>query len=48
MQQNKQTTPQTPRPQPAARPDERSAIAVTGFLRILDPNTKQVFVEKRA
>ena len=48
MQQNKQTTPQTPRPQPAARPDERGAIAVTGFLKISDPNTKQVFVEKRA
>ena len=48
MQQNKQTTPQTPRPQPVARPNERGTIAVSGFLKISDPNTKQVFVEKRA
>jgi hypothetical protein len=48
MQQNKQTTPQTPRPQPVSRPDERGTIAVTGFLKISDPQTKQVFVEKRA
>lgn len=48
MQQNKQTQPQPPRPTPEARPDERSAITVLGFLKISDPNTKQVFVEKQA
>ena len=48
MQQNKQTQPQPPKPKPAARPDERGAIAVSGFLKISDPQTKQVFVEKRA
>jgi hypothetical protein len=48
MQQNKQITPQTPRPAPTARPDERGAIAVSGFLKISDPVTKQVFVETRA
>jgi hypothetical protein len=48
MQQNQQITPQKPRPVPVARPDERGAIAVSGFLKISDPVTKQVFVEKKA
>ncbi len=48
MQQNQQTPPQTPRPKPIARPDERGTIAVSGFLKISDPVTKQVFVETRA
>jgi hypothetical protein len=48
MQQNQQITPQTPRPAPVARPDELGAIAVSGFLKISDPVTKQVFVEKKA
>jgi len=48
MQQNKQTQPQPTKPKPVARPDERGAIAVSGFLKISDPQTKQVFVEKRA
>ena len=48
MQQNQQTKPQQPNPQPVARPNERGTIAVSGFLKISDPNTKQVFVEKRA
>jgi hypothetical protein len=48
MQQNQQTKPQQPSPQPVARPNERGAIAVSGFLKISDPNTKQVFVEKQA
>lgn len=46
MQQTQQKPTQPPRP--VARPDERGAIAVTGFLKISDPQTKQVFVEKRA
>jgi len=48
MQQNQQTQPQTPKPQPVARPNERGTIAVSGFLKISDPKTKQVFVETRA
>ena len=48
MQQNQQIKPQTPRPTPLARPDERGAIAVSGSLKISDPVTKQVFVETRA
>jgi len=45
MQQNHKPQPQPPKPQSAARPHERGAIAVSGFLKISDPETKQVFVE---
>jgi hypothetical protein len=45
MQQNHKPQPQPPKPQPATRPNERGAIAVSGFLKISDPKTKQVFVE---
>ena len=48
MQQNQQTQPQQPKPQPVAHPNERGAIAVSGFLKISDPETKQVFVETPA
>jgi len=48
MKQNQQTQPQSPKPQPAARPNERGTIAVSSFLKISDPETKQVFVETRA
>jgi hypothetical protein len=30
------------------RPNETGSISVQGFVRIFDPATKQVFVEKRA
>ena len=48
MQQNQQIKPHTPQPTPKSRPDERGAIAVSGFLKISDPVTKQVFVETQA
>jgi hypothetical protein len=48
MQQNQKPQPQQPPSKPASRPNERGTIAVTGFLKISDPNTKQVFVEKQA
>jgi TolB-like protein len=48
MQQNQQTQPQQPKSQPATRPNERGTIAVLGFLKISDPETKQVFVETSA
>lgn len=31
-----------------ARPNETGSISVEGHVRIFDPATKQVFVEKRA
>ena len=30
------------------QPNETSAIAVEGFVKIFDPKTKETFVEKRA
>jgi hypothetical protein len=48
MQQKQQIQPQPAKSRPAARPDERGAIAVSSFLKISDPKTKQVFVETRA
>jgi len=30
------------------RPNETSAISVEGFVKIFDPKTKEIFVEKRA
>jgi hypothetical protein len=30
------------------KPNETGSISVQGFIKISDPNTKQVFVEKRA
>lgn len=40
-------------PNPAAtpaakRPNETGAMSVEGFIKIFDPATKRVFVEKRA
>jgi hypothetical protein len=36
-------------PKPAAKkPNETGSISVQGFIKISDPNTKKVFVEKRA
>ncbi len=32
----------------AKRPNETGSISVQGFVKIFDPATKQVFVEKRA
>jgi hypothetical protein len=37
--------PTTPAPK---RPNETGSISVEGFLKIFDPKTKQVIVEKRA
>jgi hypothetical protein len=39
----------TKQPTPAPkRPNETGSISVEGFIKIFDPKTKQVFVEKRA
>ena len=42
---NKNLAPPTPAPK---RPNETGSISVEGFIKIFDPNTKKVFVEKRA
>lgn len=50
MTDNKQTTQQpssTVKP-PQRRPNDVGSVSVQGHVRIFDPQTKQVFVEKRA
>jgi hypothetical protein len=49
MNQNKPTD-QTIKTSATApkRPNETGSISVQGFVKIFDPTTKQVFVEKRA
>jgi len=48
MTQN--TTQNQPEPQQPAskKPNDTGSISVEGFVRIFDPKTKEVFVEKRA
>ena len=43
-------TTQQPATQPtgAKRPNETGSISVEGFVKIFDPKSKEVFVEKRA
>lgn len=41
----------TPKPAPTPapkRPNETGSVSVEGFVKIFDPNTNKVFVEKRA
>jgi len=45
MTQN--TTQQQPKPQ-EKKPNDAGLISVEGHVRIFDPKTKEVFVEKRA
>jgi hypothetical protein len=41
--------PNNPAPaEPASRPNEHGTVSVQGFVKIFDPNTARVFVEKRA
>ena len=45
MTENKQTKPAETAPK---KPNETGTISVQGFVKIFDPATRQVFVEKRA
>jgi hypothetical protein len=45
MIENKQPTPAQVSPK---KPNETGSIRVEGFVKIHDPKTKEVFVEKRA
>jgi hypothetical protein len=47
MNQNTSNTANNPKPV-AKRPNETGSISVQGHVKIFDPNTKKVFVEKRA
>jgi hypothetical protein len=44
---NQSTQPQQPAA-PAKKPNETGSISVEGHIRIFDPKTKEVIVEKRA
>lgn len=44
----KDPTKDTKQPMPDNRPNEQSRLNIDEFLRITDPETKQVFVEQRA
>jgi hypothetical protein len=49
MTQNTQNTPTKIDPTiPTKRPNETGSISVEGFVKIFDPTTKEIFVEKRA
>ena len=48
---NEKTESKQPAPaaeQAPKRPNETGTLQVDGFVKIFDPNTKEVFVEKRA
>jgi hypothetical protein len=47
MTQNTSSTTTTQKPV-SRRPNEAGTVQVEGFIRIFDPKTQQVFVEKRA
>jgi hypothetical protein len=46
-QNNTQKQPILQQPAPK-KPNDTGSISVEGFVRIFDPETKEVFVEKRA
>lgn len=49
MTDNITPTPPNPSTKSAPkRPNETGSISVEGFIKIFDPETKKVFVEKRA
>lgn len=48
IENNKPTQATTAPSKPAKRPNETGAVSVQGFVKIFDPVSKQVFVEKRA
>ena len=39
--------PKDNKPMPASKPNETGAVSVQGHIKIFDPNTKEVFVDKR-
>jgi hypothetical protein len=45
---NQTTVPTLPTPAPAARPNDTGSISVEAHVRIRDPQTGEIFVEKRA
>ena len=48
MTQNTTQTQLVPQQPASKKPNDTGSISVEGFVRIFDPETKEVFVEKRA
>lgn len=44
----KEQTPKTPKPVLEKKPNEKNGVVVSSHIKIFDPNTKEVLVEKRA
>jgi hypothetical protein len=42
------TPPQQQQVQPKKRPDDTGSVAVDGFVKIFDPQSRKVFVEQKA
>ncbi len=47
LKNNKTTKEDTASKKSETKPDERSGIHVGGFIKVFDPNSKEVFVETR-
>lgn len=41
------TKPQPPDNKQTRAPDDTGAVSITAYVKIFDPNTKQVYLEKR-
>lgn len=49
MNQNSEKQPTTgQKPTQSSRPNDTGSISVEGFVKVFDPATKEVYVEKRA
>ena len=48
MNENTKSTPQPQPQQPEKRPNDTGSVAVDGFVKIFDPNSRKVFVEQQA
>jgi hypothetical protein len=48
MTQNTKQNPPVQKQPASKKPNDTGSISVEGFVRIFDPATKEVFVEKRA
>ena len=44
----KEQTPNPPKPTLEKKTNEKNGVIVSSFIKIFDPNTKEVLVEKRA
>lgn len=48
IQKDNKNQPTTPIPQANKKPNDTGSVSVEGFIRIFDPKTQEVLVEKRA